>query len=90
MSLDDTFRHMQKFHAELSRFNDMLLASMSDLHAHHDQVSPLWQDEMRRDYDSRWQKFDEMMKQYLNRTGRSYIQFLDTKLRDLSKYLRGR
>ncbi|MBW4635884.1 MAG: hypothetical protein KME30_29590 [Iphinoe sp. HA4291-MV1] len=90
MSLDETFRQMQKFHAELSRFNDMLLASTRNLQAYHDKVSPLWQDEMRREYDSQWEEFDEMMKQYLSRTAPNYTQFLDAKLRDLGRYLRGR
>jgi uncharacterized protein YukE len=90
MSLDDTFRQMQKFHSSLSRFNDLLLASMRELQANHDKVSPFWQDEMRREYDSQWQEFDEMIKQYLSRTAPNYVQFLDAKLRDLGKYLHGR
>ncbi|WP_044205403.1 hypothetical protein [Coleofasciculus chthonoplastes] len=90
MSLDDTFREMQRFHTELRKFNDMLGASMRDLQVNHDKVSPHWQDEMRRDYDAQWREFDEMMKRYMNRDGPNYVRFLDEKLRHLSRYLRGR
>ena len=90
MSMDDTFREMQRFHTELRKFNDMLGVSMKELQANHDKVSPHWQDEMRRDYDAQWREFDEMMKRYMNREGPNYVRFLDEKLRHLSRYLRGR
>jgi uncharacterized protein YukE len=87
MSMNDTFREMRNFHAELQRFNGQLQASMSDLQANHDRVSPIWQDDMRKDYDAQWQEFDEMMKRYLSREGPAYVQFLDQKLQALSRYL---
>lgn len=87
MGLNDTFREMHNFHAELQRFNSQLQASMSDLQTNHDRVSPIWQDDMRKDYDAQWQEFDEMMKQYLSREGPAYVQFLDQKLKALSIYL---
>jgi uncharacterized protein YukE len=87
MSMNDTFREMRNFHAELGRFNSQLQGSMNDLQANHDLVSPLWQDDMRKDYDSQWREFDEMMKNYLNREGPAYVQFLDQKLQALSRYL---
>lgn len=87
MSLNDTFREMRHFHAELSRFNDQLQGSMSDLQANHDRVSPIWKDDMRKDYDSQWREFDEMMKGYIKREGPVYVQFLDQKLRSLARYL---
>ena len=88
MSLNDTFREMKNFHNELSRFNENLRSSMSDLHKNHDQVSPLWQDDMRKEYDSQWREFDEMMKNYTNREGPAYVQSLDQKLKALAGYLR--
>lgn len=90
MSMDDTFREMQRFNAELRKFNEQLQGSMRDLQNHHDQVSPIWQDEMRKEYDSQWQEFDDMMKRYLTREGPNYVQFLDKKIGDLSRYLYGR
>ena len=87
MSMNDTFREMRNFHAELGRFNDQLKASMGDLQSNHERVSPIWQDDMRKDYDSQWQEFDEMMKRYLRREGSAYVQFLDQKLQALSRYL---
>lgn len=87
MSMNDTFREMKNFHAELSRFNESLRSSMTDLQKNHDQVSPLWQDDMRKEYDSQWREFDETMKNYLKREAPAYVQFLDQKLRALAAYL---
>ncbi len=88
MSMNDTFREMKNFHDELRRFNENLKSSMTDLQKNHDQVSPLWQDDMRKDYDSQWREFDEMMKNYLQREGPDYVQFLDRRLKALAGYLR--
>lgn len=85
--MNDTFREMRNFHRELRKFNENIQGSMNDLQTNHDKVSPLWQDDMRQDYDAQWQEFDEEMKQYLNRQGPAYVQFLDQKLRSLSRYL---
>ena len=87
MSMNDTFREMQNFHRELVRFNESLRASMNDLQKNHEQVSPLWQDDMRKEYDAQWREFDEMMKNYLKREGPAYTQFLDQKLRALAAFL---
>ena len=87
MSLNDTFRQMRMFSSELNRFNDNLRGSMNDLQQNHDRLSPLWQDNMRQDYDSQWREFDEMMKHYLQREAPAYSQFLDAKLKALSRYL---
>jgi len=90
MSMNDTFREMQNFHRELVRFNENLRASMNDLQNNHDQVSPLWQDDMRQEYDAQWREFDETMKNYLKREAPAYSQFLSKKLQALSRYLGGR
>jgi uncharacterized protein YukE len=88
MSMDDTFREMKNFHQELRQFNDLMKVSMNDLQQKHDRVDPYWQDEMRKEYDYKWREFDEMMKRYLSNDGPKYDQFLDSKLRHLSQYLR--
>jgi len=85
--MNDTFREMRNFHTELQRFNDQLQGSMNDLQTNHDHVSPIWQDDMRKEYDSQWQKFDEEMKTYLSREGPAYVQFLDQKLQALARFL---
>jgi uncharacterized protein YukE len=87
MSMNDTFREMRNFHAELTKFNDQLGASMKDLQSNHDHVNPLWQDDMRKEYDSHWRELDEMMKNYLTREGPNYSNFLAKKLQDLARYL---
>jgi uncharacterized protein YukE len=83
--MNDTFREMKNFHDELRRFNQNLQSSMNDLQNNHDQVSPLWQDDMRKEYDAQWREFDEMMKNYLNREAPAYTQFLDKKLKSFSQ-----
>ena len=89
MSLDDTFREMKRFSDELTRFNDKLKSSQLDLDSKHETVSPLWQDEMRREYDAEWNYFREILKNYLSRESPRYELFLETKLKHLSQYLRG-
>ncbi|MEO1432439.1 MAG: hypothetical protein AAFV71_25890 [Cyanobacteria bacterium J06633_8] len=88
--MDDTFREMQRFNAELRKFNEQLQSSMRDLQHHHHQVSPIWQDEMYKEYDSQWQEVDDTMKRYLTREGPKYVEFLQKKINDLSRYLYGR
>ncbi|WP_152551043.1 hypothetical protein [Picosynechococcus sp. NKBG042902] len=62
---------------------------MNNLQKNHDQVSPLWQDDMRKNYDAQWGEFDDLMKNYLKREAPAYSQFLKKKLQDLNRYLRG-
>lgn len=88
MSMNDTFREMVNFHRELEHFNGHMHVSMSDLQANHDRVYPLWKDDdMWREYNSQWQEFDDMMKNYLRREGPAYERFLAEKLQSLSRYL---
>jgi uncharacterized protein YukE len=89
MSMDDTYVQMQKFEQNLSSFNQSLKASLDDLQAQHDHVSPMWQDEMRRHYDAVWGPFLETMKHYVASEGPGYVEFLNIKLYALGRYLRG-
>lgn len=89
MSMDDQFEQMQYFRDALMRFNEQLRGSMTDLERQHENVSPHWQDEMRRQYDSQWQPLDSMMKHYLNVEAPSYVEFLSIKIHALGRYLRG-
>jgi uncharacterized protein YukE len=87
MSMNDTFREMRNFHQELARFNDGLRGTMTELQSRQDRVSPIWQDDMRQEYDLQWRELDEMMKHYLSKESIGYSQFLDRKLQSLARYL---
>ena len=89
MSMDDQFVQMKAFHQALINFNEQLRASVSELEAQHEHVSPLWQDEMRREYDQVWSPFKETMRHYIAREGPSYVEFLSIKIHALGRYLHG-
>ncbi len=89
MSMDDQYREMVSFTKALVAFNERMKASMRDLEARHDAVSPHWQDEMRKTYDQHWEPLDEMMKNYLRNEGPRYVEFLHIKMHVLERYLRG-
>jgi uncharacterized protein YukE len=89
MSMDEQYDEMRKFHAALTTFNEHLRASMSDLEEQHKQVSPHWQDAMRRTYDAHWQPLEQAMRQYLNRDGPVYLKFLERKISHIERYLFG-
>ena len=60
-----------------------------NLEAQHENVSPHWQDEMRRHYDAVWGPFLETMKHYVASEGPSYVEFLNIKIHALGRYLYG-
>jgi hypothetical protein len=90
MSMDEQYAQMRRFRDELVRFNGLLRASMQDLKEQHDRAAPYWQDEMRRMYNVHWEPLDELMKNYLEREGPRYADFLAAKIRALEGYLYGR
>ena len=90
MSLDDQYEEMQKFLNGLITFNEGLKASLVELQTQHDHVSPLWQDEMRRNYDKIWGPFQDVMKHYVASEGPGFVEFLSIKLRTLGRYLYGK
>ncbi len=90
MSMDNQYEQMKQFHAALATFNEHLRHSMRDLTQQHQQVSPLWQDEMRRMYDRHWNPLDQTMRRYLQKQGPAYLEFLGKKLRYLEGFLYGR
>jgi uncharacterized protein YukE len=89
MSMDEQYAQMQNFERTLREFNEHLNASMTELQAQHDNVSPHWQDEMRKNYDSVWGPFRETMKHYVASEGPGYVEFLNVKLQALRRYLYG-
>ena len=87
MSMDNQYTEMKQFHNALATFNEHLSHSMRDLTRQHEQVSPLWQDEMRRTYDRHWNPLDQTMRRYLRKQGPAYLAFLRKKLRYMEEYL---
>ena len=89
MSMDDQYFSMQNFRGLLIRFNEALRTSVADLKSQHDTVSPHWQDQWRKEYDSIWTPFEETMDQYVNADGQNYEEFLNLKSEALRRYLFG-
>lgn len=89
MSMDEQFAEMKRFQDALIAFNEQLKTSMTDLESQHANVSPYWQDEMRRAYDSVWEPFHQTMKHYIASESRGYVEFLAVKLHTLARYLGG-
>lgn len=89
MSMDEQYQGMVDFRAALISFNERLKASTRDLEEHHDIISPLWQDEMRRHYDRYWDPFRQQMLHYAKVEGPGYVEFLTLKMYSTERYLRG-
>jgi len=89
MSMDEQYEQMVRFTQTLERFNEQMNASVRELEEKHNVVAPLWQDEMRKDYDREWQPLHERMVNYTRIEAQRYVDFLRTKARLLERYLRG-
>jgi len=89
MSMDDQYFSMQNFRQLLFRFNEALRSSVADLKAQHENVSPHWQDQWRKEYDAIWMPFEETMDRYVNAEGPNYEEFLNLKSEALRRYLFG-
>jgi len=87
MSMDTQYAEMKQFHNALATFNEHLNHSMRDLAKMHEEVSPLWQDEMRHTYDNHWNPLNHKMRRYLQKQGPTYLEFLRKKLRYMEGYL---
>ncbi|GEM_PF-714890 len=87
--MDKQYWQMRIFHDALARFNESLRSSVAELEAEHEKVSPYWQDQWRKDYDSIWGPFEETMKRYINSAGPNYVAFLEVKIRSIGRYLNG-
>ena len=89
MSMDEQYAQMQRFTHALEEFNQRLAHSMQELEEQHNTVAPLWQDEMRKSYDTDWLPLHTLMTQYTRIEGIRYVDFLTYKMRLLERYLRG-
>jgi len=90
MSLDEQYEQMIIFEAELAVFTRNLQSELASLAQCHEQVSPHWQDAMRKNYDAIWLPFHEKMIDYLKREAPAYLKFLHSKIQHLKEYLHGR
>jgi uncharacterized protein YukE len=87
--MDEQYEQMQVFQKALIAFNEHLHSSLAELQAQHDNISPHWQDEMRKYYDAIWGPFQETMKHYVVSEGPGYAEFLTIKLHAIRRYLQG-
>lgn len=88
-NMNDQYEQMRIFRDALIRFNEQLGGSMRELESRHDHVSPHWQDDMRKEYDRQWEPLQAIMKRYLTRESRAYVEFLSIKIHALERYLYG-
>jgi uncharacterized protein YukE len=89
MSMDDQYASMQNFRQLLLQFNESLRSSVADLKAQHENVSPHWQDQWRKEYDAIWTPFEQTMQRYITVEGPGYEEFLTMKSEALWRYLYG-
>lgn len=89
MSMDEQYEQLGRFAKALEQFNDHLSASIQELEEKHAVVSPMWQDEMRKNYDREWEPLRERMSVYVKGEAQRYVDFLHAKRRLLERYLRG-
>lgn len=87
--MDEQLIMMKHFTEALVRFNQYLMQSLKELEAQHDHVSPYWQDEMRRLYDSVWGPFQRNLHRYVEVESHGYVEFLYIKMHALERYLYG-
>ena len=89
MSMDDVHEQVRALTQELEAFNGGLRGTFNAVKDSHANVSPLWDDTMRREYDQTWLPLDEAMQDYVQRVGPQYVDLLIERLRHLEAYLHG-
>jgi hypothetical protein len=89
MTMDDQLAQMERFHRELREFHERLNNAARELAAAHEQVSPLWQDSFRRNYDAIYLPFAEQLERYRIHQAPAFESFLETKAAALRRYLFG-
>ena len=89
MSMDEQLEQMKIFTTQLTVFNRNLTSELNSLARCHEQVSPYWQDSMRKQHDAVWLHLHENVVDYLKREAPAYEDFLIRKIRHLEEYLNG-
>lgn len=87
--MDEIYERANVLERELEKFNDLLRGGFDELQRSHTAVSPLWEDEMRREYDRSWNPLEESMEEYIKQVGPRYVDFLLERLQHLKAYLHG-
>ncbi len=87
MSLDDTMVALRVFEAEVRELTDTLAISLGALRRHHEQVEAVWSDDFARHYQHRWDRFEPHLADYLRRDAPRYLEFLETRMAALGRYL---
>lgn len=89
MSMDDILERAGATATGLALFNDRLKTAFAEVEHAHQNVSPLWDDTMRTDYDRTWIPLEEDIKEYSQRIGPRYVETLTERLKHLHNYLHG-
>ena len=89
MSMDDVEVRVRAVEEGLTNFNDALRVAFDEVMHSHGNVSPLWDDEMRREYDLKWKPLEDNMHEYVERIGPNYVEFVIARLQHLQNYLHG-
>jgi len=85
--LDDTQRELRRFRDSLMDFDERLRASVRDLAEIESKMDRLWDDQFRRDFESRRADVTTEVKRYLDRDGAAYLKFLEGRIRHLGRFL---
>lgn len=86
-SMDDVLERMLHFQKSLREFTVSFAGTVEEMQRRHDEVSPLWQDRFRREYDVQWEVLQREIDLFLSTRAPQYDEFLSRKLRALTNYL---
>ncbi len=88
MSANDLAITGMVFLEKLEDFNNLVRITFeTDVEQSHDKVSPMWQDDMRREYDTIWQPLKEQMEDYIRIIGPSHVETIRPRMEALLEYL---
>jgi predicted metal-dependent hydrolase len=88
-SLDDVFEQMRLFQQALAEFNEEVRVSAESLGKAHDEVSGLWRDAAAARYQQAYEPLAHSLDEYLRAGAPQFERFIETKVRQLERYLHG-
>jgi uncharacterized protein YukE len=89
MSLDETYQALSHFARELRGFDETIRASHSELARLNENLSGLWTDSARVDYDRALADLELQLDRYVGSQSEEFERFLDMKISQLRTYLEG-
>ncbi len=89
MGMDDVLSTMETFIKELECFNTNLKSSYKELNSSHEKIEKIWDDAMRKRYNSIWFELEEQLKLYIDIIGDSNVEQLIEKMNAIKGYLYG-